>query len=352
MAIYQIAQDGLKSIERTTFALQGIREREDLQRFLREQIEVLASGILVIAEEFGEWEDSRRRIDLLGIDKDGNLVVIEIKRTEDGGHMELQAIRYAAMVSTLTFERVVEIYQEFLRKHGKVVDAREAILDFLGLEEPDEDEFAQDVRIILASAEFSKEVTSSVLWLNAKGLDIRCVRLTPYNDGGKTFLDIQTVIPLPEAEEFQIQVREKQLREREARSSTRDLTRFDLKVNGRTYTDMTKRGVMFALIRDIINSGAKPEDIEKVISWRESNLFVSYPGTLNEEDFVAELMRTSGGGKLPKYKRFFCKEDELFRLGGMTYALSNQWGERTLEAVQLLENKFTSFDIEITPTRK
>jgi hypothetical protein len=58
----------------------------------------------VIAEEFSEWEDSRRRIDLLGGDRDGNLVVIELKRTEDGGHMELQAIRYAAMVSALTME--------------------------------------------------------------------------------------------------------------------------------------------------------------------------------------------------------------------------------------------------------
>ena len=53
---------------------------------------------LVISEEFGEWEESRRRIDLLGLDKDANLVVIELKRTEDG---ELQSIRYAAMVSTM-----------------------------------------------------------------------------------------------------------------------------------------------------------------------------------------------------------------------------------------------------------
>jgi len=64
---------------------------------------------LVVSEEFGDWEDSRRRIDLLGIDKAANLVVIELKRTEDGGHMELQAIRYAAMVSKMTFDRLVEV---------------------------------------------------------------------------------------------------------------------------------------------------------------------------------------------------------------------------------------------------
>ena len=46
----------------------------------------IAPETLVISEEFGEWEDSRRRIDLLGLDKDARLVVIELKRTEDGGH--------------------------------------------------------------------------------------------------------------------------------------------------------------------------------------------------------------------------------------------------------------------------
>ena len=34
---------------------------------------------------------------LLCIDREANLVVVELKRTEDGGHMDLQAIRYAAM---------------------------------------------------------------------------------------------------------------------------------------------------------------------------------------------------------------------------------------------------------------
>jgi hypothetical protein len=45
------------------------------------------------AEEYGLFEDSRRRMDLLALDHTGTLVVIELKRTDDGGHMELQALR-------------------------------------------------------------------------------------------------------------------------------------------------------------------------------------------------------------------------------------------------------------------
>lgn len=92
MAIYEITANNLKKVPETSFAAEGIKERDDIQRLLRDQIDVLVPGTLVIAEEFGEWEESKRRIDLLAIDEDANLVVIELKRTEDGGHIELQTL--------------------------------------------------------------------------------------------------------------------------------------------------------------------------------------------------------------------------------------------------------------------
>lgn len=84
-----------------------------------------------------------RRIDLLGIDKAANIVVIELKRIEDGGHMELQAIWYAAMVSTLTFDRVVEIFEKYLNDNNTDQNARETILEFLEWDDADEDQFGR-----------------------------------------------------------------------------------------------------------------------------------------------------------------------------------------------------------------
>ena len=217
MAIYELTGERLRQIEETSFSAAKVRERADLQRVLRSQIDVFAPNVLVIAEEFGDWEDSKRRIDLLGLDKDANLVVIELKRTEDGGHMELQAIRYAAMVSTMTFEKAVELYAALLRRDGKTDDARTGILEFLDWEDADEDRFAQDARIILVSAEFSKELTTAVMWLNDHGLDISCVRMKPYQDNGRILIDVQQVIPLPEAADYIVKIKEKEVRERTAR---------------------------------------------------------------------------------------------------------------------------------------
>ena len=201
MTIYKLSSDALTSLQEVTFRSAGLLERKDLQPVLREQLEVIVPDAMVLAEEFSDWEDSRRRIDLLALGKDARLIVIELKRTEEGGHMELQALRYAAMVSTMTFDDAVRAHQTHLERLGRDEDARQSILDFLGWDEEQEEDFAQDIRIVLASADFSKELTTSVLWLNGRGMDIQCIRLKPYRHGDDVLLDVQLVIPLPEAAE-------------------------------------------------------------------------------------------------------------------------------------------------------
>lgn len=96
MPLYEMQSDNLRPVSETSFAAHGVSERTDLQPLLREPIEVVSRDIVIIAEEFGDWQDSARRIDLLALDRDANLVVIELKRTQDGSHMDLQALRYAA----------------------------------------------------------------------------------------------------------------------------------------------------------------------------------------------------------------------------------------------------------------
>ena len=59
--------------------------------------------------------------------------------------MELQAIRYAAMVSTLTFEKVVDIYNKYLKENNIDSEPRQTILDFLEWSEADEEQFSQDI---------------------------------------------------------------------------------------------------------------------------------------------------------------------------------------------------------------
>jgi len=208
MPVYRLAETCIEALPDTDFAACGIKERGDLQRLLRANVGVVAPDVLVIAEEFGEWEESKRRIDLLGVDTSGNLVVIELKRDDDG-HMELQAIRYAAMVAGMTFAKAVEVYQGQLDRTANKGDARKLLLDHLKRDDVREEDFAQDCSIILVSSSFSKELTTTVLWLNDRDMDIRCVRMKPYKHEGKVIVDVQQIVPLPEAEEYTIQIKQK-----------------------------------------------------------------------------------------------------------------------------------------------
>jgi hypothetical protein len=346
MAIYEIQQNGLIRLKDTAFTDEGIRERDDLQRLLREQIDVISPDTMVIAEEFCDWEDSRRRIDLLGLDKNANLVVIELKRTDTGGHMELQAIRYASMVSTLTFQQVVKTYERHLQSLGREEEiAEQQILDFLEWDEPIEDDFAVDVRIVLASAEFSKEITSAVMWLNEHGLDIHCVRLRPYKLDNRMLVDVQQIIPLPEAAEYQVRIREKAEQKREARQSTRSLTRYDLTIGTTRRTGLPKRELAYWIAREAIQRGATPEQICNWVSWKRNYLWAVADGEVNQEVFIQTARAFPNPSRAFDKKRYYTADDKLIRLDGRTFAFSNQWGEQTLEAVDLIINGINAADI-------
>jgi hypothetical protein len=138
--------------------------------------------------------------------------------------MELQAIRYASMVSAMTFERAVQIHAAYLPTIGQPADSAQGrILTFLDWDSPNEEPFAEDVRILLVSQDFGKELTTTVLWLREYDIDIRCIRLRPYKDGDKLLIDVQQVIPLPEAVDYQVRLREKEQEGRKERMAIDDV---------------------------------------------------------------------------------------------------------------------------------
>lgn len=255
MGLYSIKGDSLELINQTTYSDKQVHERQDLQRWLKNSIESIAPGCMVLDEEFSDWADSNRRIDLLCLDRDACLVVIELKRTQKGGHMDLQAIRYAAMVSHMTFERAVRSHARYMKNNNQnPAEAEQRILDFLGWHEPCEDEFGTEVKIILASADFSTEITTSALWLREQQIDIRCVKISPHNYNGQLIVQVEQIIPVQSAEEYQVRELEKLSERKAARRSGRASTGFGFvnvgehggKKNHRSWEDSRRYGYVSA----------------------------------------------------------------------------------------------------------
>lgn len=329
MPLYEMIDDRLSIVEPRTFTELGYLERQNLQRAIRASISAITPNVstMVLAEEFGDWVGVNRRIDLLCLDDKFNLVVVELKR-ESATHMELQAIRYAAMISTMRFEQAVEAHAKYLSSIGSSEDAEQSIREFLGQDEGPI-AFSEKVRIVLAASEFNSEISTSVLWLNEQGLDIRCVQLRPHEVQGKVLVDIQQIIPLPEAADYQVALREKaQEQTVAARVDTRDLTRYDLAIGEKTFTYLPKRRLIYEIVAELIRRGASPEQLMEA-SGEGQRMFVRAEGVLNRKGMLKIIPESRVG-------RFYLDDQDLFHVGGHTYTMTRMWGGKTLAAIQAI----------------
>ncbi len=222
MPVYRVTDEDFEPLDKSSFEAEHLLEREDIQRRLRDRPEILEEGLFILAEEYSDWKESNRRIDLLALDRKGRLVVIELKRSDEDSLMDLQAIRYAAMVADMTLEQAVDAHRDYTQKREKdVEEAASSVSAHLTDDAASVEINSSNPRIILVSANFSKELTTSVLWLNQVGMNITCIKLQPWKTGDALFLESSQVIPIPEAEDYMVRMRNREEEAQQQKEASR-----------------------------------------------------------------------------------------------------------------------------------
>ncbi len=204
-----------------TFSELNIKEREHLQEWIANKPSVLGEELLIIQKEFSGFSETKERLDLLALDKNGSLVIIENKRDDSGKNVVWQALKYVAYCSSLKKSEIIDIFEDYLRKIKSKDDASSLICEFLEKESIDEVNInsGTNQRFILVAADFRKEVTSTVLWLLSNGINAQCMTVTPYTLDERILLDIKQVIPTPEAEDYMISMSSKDSEEKETKTA-------------------------------------------------------------------------------------------------------------------------------------
>lgn len=216
----------ISPVKAKKFSELGFTERKHLQEWLAHEPSALGEELLIIQKEFDGFDDTRERLDLLALDKDGNLVIIENKLDDSGRDVVWQALKYASYCASLTKAQIVEIYQQYLDRYEPVTgevdllnapaSASARICEFL--DAPDLDELKLNLgnsqRIMLVAANFRKEVTSTALWLLGQAISIACFKITPYSLGEQLLINIDQIIPTPEAKELMIGINAKEAEEK------------------------------------------------------------------------------------------------------------------------------------------
>ena len=220
MYIINSKNNCLTKIEKCDFRSLGFDERNNLQEWIAKEPSSLGEELLIIQKEFDGFSDTRERLDLLALDKLGNLVIIENKLDDSGRDVTWQAIKYASYCSSLTKQDIIEIYQKYL---GSTESAEESLSEFFGGQDISDIEInvGNSQRIFLVAANFRKEVTSSVMWLLNFNLRIKCFKVTPFKYNDQVLLEFDQIIPIKEADEYTIKIAAKNQSEAQESADTR-----------------------------------------------------------------------------------------------------------------------------------
>lgn len=186
----------------------GLKEREHLQEWVIANPDVLGPDVKIVAFEYGRWSGSggaieRDRLDVLGLDREGRLVVVELKRDKAPDTVDMQALKYAALVSRFTREDLDKVHARYLTRHrGEPVDEDTAAAEL--------DEWADITeetlrlpRLVLMASDFPKTVTATVVFLHQQlGLDVRLLGFQAYQTAAQVLVTVSQQYPPPDVEEF------------------------------------------------------------------------------------------------------------------------------------------------------
>lgn len=202
--------NGATAIAATAIGLAdaGLKERQHLQEWVIAHPQVLGPQVKIVAFEFGSWsghtgEKEKDRLDVLALDADGHLIVVELKRDKAPDTVEMQALKYAALVSRFTRDDLDKVHARYLSKQtGTDVTPDQAAAELDSWAAITEDSLRLPSVVLMAS-DFPQTVTATVVFLHQQlGLDIRLLAFQAYQTANDVLVTVSQHYPPPGIEEF------------------------------------------------------------------------------------------------------------------------------------------------------
>ncbi len=171
MKLFTIGKDG-KFVPFNEQVFKEENKESDLENLLENNPEYFFedSKIMIIGRQIptnlGSW------IDLLGLDKSGNTVVIELKRGKTPRETVAQLLEYASFVENLDYEALNGIYKSYI---GEETALDEYHQEYFQSSSDDIVSFNKSTKLVIVAQEMSNSIKQTSLYLRKKGLDIYCM---------------------------------------------------------------------------------------------------------------------------------------------------------------------------------
>jgi hypothetical protein len=246
---------------------QGRVDELTLERWIVENPDLVGEPLLVLGHQLAEFEEDKDRLDILALDRSGEIVLVELKVSEDFRVTDLQALAYAGAYAKRSKEDLARTLQRHLQKRANAQaqvaaqavgatddppategtpaaaqpaqptayngagpaapdfsapatisfdDAAAQIEAFIEVDDFDDWQPSQHVRIKLVAPNFPRRVLQTVKWLGdvysvrLEAITVRLFETAPQ----KYSIAFERLLPLPAEEDFDMTIRERENRQR------------------------------------------------------------------------------------------------------------------------------------------
>lgn len=181
-------------------------DEDDLRNWIiYNPAEILDEDLLIIGREV-RVAGLGDGIDLLALDRSGNIVVVEIKKGALRGGVDFQSLKYTSYVSRWSYDDVKQQFEMFLQSqwatdlHEEEATFQETLQEFCN----DDYELNAEQRIILVGNTVRERIGSVVLWLREQDIDARIVEYSLfYDETDELYLDSKTLVPTSDLAKFE-----------------------------------------------------------------------------------------------------------------------------------------------------
>ncbi len=181
MRIFTVQDDG-KFSEYISKPFQALHQERILEEWLESNPDgIVEDGkLLIIGRQISTNLGSI--IDLLALDREGDVVVIELKRDRTPRETLAQALEYASFVEGLNAEQLELILGQYLNDES--IRLAEYHRQYFALETDEAISFNKDQRIVIVGQRVTDEIRQTSLFLRNKGVRVTCLEFSYFESNG------------------------------------------------------------------------------------------------------------------------------------------------------------------------
>ncbi len=191
MRVYGVEPDG-KFREYIPTPFQAEHEEVILEDWLEENPDgILEDGkLLIIGRQVNT--NLGTTIDLLALDRTGDVVVVELKRDRTPRDTLAQALEYASFAEQLDTDQLTAILQSYMNDESLAL--AEYHRESFELDPDDAVAFNKDQRLVIVGQRVTSEIRQTATFLRSKGIRVTCVEFSFFQSKEGTQLLSQEIV--------------------------------------------------------------------------------------------------------------------------------------------------------------